>query len=110
MQNDEATENVWDLLYDYCNFHEIGYLSEIRDIDHKTFDDFMGYTVKFPMGESFLLNIYSKKRFMVKSNEVNIQINAKDVLRLIGCLKKFIVVGRNLNLYCGENLQIAPSS
>lgn len=87
MQNDEATENVWDLLYDYCNFYEIGYLSEIRDIDHKIFDDFMGDTVKFPMGESFLLNIYSKKRFMVKSNEVNIQINAKDVLRLIGCLK-----------------------
>ena len=58
MSDDEAREDISDLLYDYCAFRGTGYLSESNP---ETLDLLKSYdtNINYPMGEAFYINHYS---------------------------------------------------
>ena len=118
LQNDEASENVWDLLYDYCNYYGLAYLRDFRDFNDKLMDDVMGDSFNYPMGDIFELCIpFRYKKPMTKffsffpfnkKSEIILLINANEVYKLIGELKNFIIYTNNFILKCDNEIKIVP--
>lgn len=118
LQNDEASENVWDLLYDYCNYYGFAYLRDIRGFSDRLMDDVKGFSFKFPMGDIFELFIpfkYKKDKTKIislfcfsKRSGVVILINKNEVYRLIGHLTKFTIIANNFILKCDDEIRIIP--
>jgi len=113
LKDKEASENTWDLIYDYCHFYGNASLSDDRDFSEKLKADYERESINYPMGRVFTLNLFLKSRncwwtFSPKRRERIIQviINTDKVNHLKGNLKEFIVYADDWNLICGENFQI----
>jgi hypothetical protein len=55
LTGEEASKNVWNLLYDYCHFYGYASLSDFRDFTEKLLADYEGEAYTYPMGRVFAL-------------------------------------------------------
>ena len=113
----EATQVVWDLLNDYCNYYGYGYLSDLRDFAQQLTDDPAGDSYKYPAGQVFALNYFVKParwwwQYTRKMNgrTVSLIIIAKNVHRLVGDLTNFTVFAKDFRINCGPSFGIYPST
>jgi hypothetical protein len=112
---DEAVQEVWDLLYDYCNYYGYGYLSDLRNFAQQLTDEPVGDSHKYPMGQVFALNHFVKPvrwwwKYTRKMNgrTVSVIIVAKNVYRLVGDLTNFTVYAKEFRMNCGVSFGIYP--
>lgn len=115
LKGKKASENIWDLLYDYCHFFGFAFLTDLRDYPEKFTADYKGELYSYPMGRVFALNHFMKSAKMWwKFNNKNIGrtvrviIDINKVNRLQGSLSEFIVTTNNYKLFCGINFEIHP--
>jgi hypothetical protein len=57
LRDQEARDNAWDLLYDYCALCGIGYLVDLRSEVGTIFADLAGDSYTYPMGRIFGLRV-----------------------------------------------------
>jgi hypothetical protein len=112
---DEAVQEVWDLLSDYCNYYGYGYLSDLRDFAQHLTDNDVGDSYKYPMGQVFALNHFVKPARWwwqytrkMKGRAVSLVIVAKNVYRLVGDLTNFTVYAKDFRVNCGPSFGIYP--
>ena len=113
---DNASKNVWDLLYDYCVYYRYGNLSDLRDFEHRLIDNHVGNDLTYPMGQVFALNYFVKPRswwwkyvHKMSGRSIRVVVVSADVYRLVGDLTDFIVYAKNFHLRCGRDFAIFPS-
>lgn len=110
----DAQENIWDLLYDYCNYYGHSYLSDPRSEISKIVDEFVGDSLLYPMGKVFLLNHlvkphkwYWKYIFKMRNRHIKILISVDKVSRITGNLTQFkIALDNGTILNCGRDILI----
>lgn len=117
LKEEEATENVWDLLYDYCFYYGCGYLADIRSDLGKTFADYVGNSYTYPMGKAFTLNLCKPPttfldKFLNRSKKQvqTIPIYVKEAKRIVGNLKESVVYFENFKMTLKENFNITTNS
>lgn len=112
---DEASQNVWDLLYDYCDYHRYAYLSDLRDPVKKIVDDYEGNSYTFPMGRVFVLEHFVKPArwwwkytHKMSSRTIRLIIPSENVCRLVGDLINFVIFTKGSMMRCGHDFDIFP--
>jgi len=116
--DDEATENVWSLLYDHCRFYEHKlFLSDLRDDVEKFLSDYEGDSPSGPMGSVFTIDSFvnfSKKQWISiykkKDFKVRFYINSEKIQQIEGSLDNFTVLADDYTLVCNDELLIFPHS
>ncbi len=112
----EASENVWDLLYDYCDCYKKGRLSKIQNdpvTDLLAEVAFGSYA--YPMGPRFLLEIASHGGSFLgwvlrKRRYTQVLIDAPAVSRITGTLEHFRVMMGGMVIDCGPTLTLVPAA
>lgn len=101
----KASENIWDLLYDYCHYNKFGEIIDMRDHIDKMLDL---NSYNYPQGKKFVLKFnedknkwwdFFKKK---KENNVNIIVDINKVNIISGTLTDFKVDTDTYTLYCSE--------
>lgn len=117
LKGKEASENVWDLLYNYCHFYGHAFLSDSRDFSEKLIADYEGELYSYPMGKVFAINHFIKfvKWWWKFTHKVNrkttrVIIDSMKVNCLKGNLKEFEVYFDNYKLLCDKNRKILRSA
>jgi hypothetical protein len=116
MEWDEARENVWDLLCDYCDYSGYGRLKDFREPFERLIEDReYGDAHTHPMGRIFSLEHYVRPgrwwwRYTHKmgGRTVRIIIISNTVTRLVGTLSGFTIVTPSLQINCGDDFDILP--
>ena len=115
MVGDDATQEVWDVLYSYCHLYGFTKLVDLRDSSSKIYEDFMGYSSIKPMGDMFALtHIISPVKWFwpIKrnTNGICVIIKTAEVLRIEGELSSFKLHTKSYTLLCGKILEVMPRS
>ena len=112
---DDASRNVWDLLYDYCHYYGYAYLSDLRDFTQKLADDYEGDSYAYPMGQLFaLIHLVKPTRRWWKYTHkmtgriVKLIIISENVHRLVGDLTNFTIFTKDFQIRCGRDFEILP--
>ena len=115
ISGDEAAQEGWELLCDYCDYHRYGYLSDLGDYAPQLTDDSTEESPRIPVGQIFVLNHLVKPsrwwwRYTRKMSgrTVSLVIVAKNVNRLVGDLTNFTIYAKDLRISCGPNFSIYP--
>ncbi|UHA72045.1 hypothetical protein [Paenibacillus sp. 481] len=112
LQNEDAQQNIWDLIYDYCAYYDCGYPSDLRDEVEYLQDDFQGVNFLFPQGKKFGLNHnvrplrwwkYGKKK---KGITIRTIIDSTKIKRVVGDLSEFVVEFDDHIMTCGKNFEV----
>ena len=105
----DASENVWDLLYDYCYYYGITIVRDLRDFTTKLEESYEGLDYNYPMGKIFVLDCYikplnrSRKSIFNKIRpNVSILVNCNNTERLTGELRDFIIFSRDFIVRCND--------
>jgi len=112
LKGEEAQDNLWDLIYDYCYYYRNCYLKDIRSVEDKIADDYSNRSYRLPMGKTFLLVHEAKpqKWFDILSNKVGkqieVKINMEEVVEISGTLENFTIITSRYNIDCNKNLRI----
>lgn len=116
-KEEEARENVWDLIYDYSSLYGFSFLEDMRGSTDKFLEDYLGLSMIYPMGKTFVLAFSAKqspirlKKFFSKNiSLIRLAINIECVKRIIGELSDFIIDHNNIRIRCYQNLEIIPIS
>jgi len=95
---EEASLNVWDLLYDFSSYYGYSYLKDFRDFSDKLEADYSGELFLYPMGKEFSFNHFVKPqkwwwkyRYKMKGRSVELIIDTQKVIRIDGNLKDFTI-------------------
>lgn len=113
LRGKEASENAWDLLYDWCSLRGYSYLSDTRSEVEQLVSGWSANSFQYPMGRSFSLNhrvfeqrswwrVFSRPSYRT----VAVHIDIDEVTQLIGTLDRFVVLGSRIALICDHDLQI----
>jgi hypothetical protein len=112
----DASENVTDLLLDWCRLYGAGYLSDSRDFVQKMTDDYSGNSLAYPLGAEFVFNAMLRpKTFgwgrLLKYSGQNFRllIRIGNVYRLKGDLSQFILISKNFSVKIGNDITILPN-
>jgi hypothetical protein len=115
LKGQDATANVWDLLYDYGCFHGCSYVCDLRPQDQHSLSDLLGDSFAFPMGKVFAFKHNVKSRgflngfLLGRNRSVTVVINADRVSRLRGNLERFEVLTDHIDMRCDGSLTLVPS-
>ncbi|WP_172249968.1 hypothetical protein [Saccharibacillus deserti] len=112
LQDSEAKEGVFDLLYDYCAFRRCGFLSKNQNDDYeldilKDYDEFI-----YPLGLQYYLNLFAPPTKLLnrilnkKSVSSRILIDVNHIIRVKGELRGFVVETDKEFLKCGEIFEV----
>lgn len=112
-EGEEASLNVWDLLYDHCVYYGNSFLQDHRDFQEKLSSDYEGESLIYPMGKNFTLNyrIKDTKRLWLFQRKISyrliqIVITTNKVYHIVGTLSNFKIYTKSFNLTCNENIEI----
>jgi hypothetical protein len=112
---DEASQNVRDLLNDYCDFYGHGYLSDVRPVTQRLSDDYHGDSFAYPMGKVFVLNHHVnpgrwwwRYTHIMSGRTIRLIIASKEVERIEGDLMSFTIQTKGFLMKCGQDLEIIP--
>jgi len=97
LSDKQACKNVFDLLHDYCHYNKIGGLEDIRNLQGKLKDDYLGESFPYPLGKVFKINFMVKKGYL-KSAEVSLLINSLQIKKLKGNLDNFVLINKNSSI------------
>lgn len=96
--NEEASQNIWDLLNDFSAYYGYSYLKDYRDFSDKLKDDHSGENYLYPMGKVFSFNHFVKPakwwwkyRYRMKGRSIELLIDINKVRRMNGNLKDFYI-------------------
>lgn len=113
LKDKEAFENVWELLYDYCNIYGYSFLSDSREFSEILEADYKGESGTYPMGRCFTLNHLVKPnrwwwRFLhnMTGRIIQVQINTSKVRRIMGNLQEFEIHFAGHKLVCGKKMEV----
>ncbi|WP_044302344.1 hypothetical protein [Rhodopirellula sallentina] len=110
LEGDEASNNVWDLLYDYCNLSSAASLIDIRNNEQRDIDNFMNNSYTHPMGKVFAIEAMGPKRWFKRQAGVRVIINAERVSAVHGTLSNFTFVSDGVRIHCSKNLTVGGLS
>lgn len=115
---DEAQENAWDLLYDYCHLHGYAKLTDIRSRDpgREDWEDVSGEAYYYPMGRVFALDHplapaswWWRYTHRMRGRLVRIIIDSRLVERLAGSLDSFSISTHGYQIRCGRHFEVLPA-
>jgi len=118
LKDKEASENVWDLLYDYCTLYWYAFLSGSYELDlsEKLEADYNLELYRYPMGKVFNLNHFVKPKkwwwkytYKMKWRVIQVTINTDTVTHIKWNLKEFTIYMWNFKIIFGEKLSISTS-
>lgn len=109
----DASENAWDLLWDFCHFYGYAFLSDLRDTPNRLAADLENDSYLYPMGRIFALDHVVRPgrwwwRFAHKmvGRKVTLLINTARVRQLSGSLAEFELNSDSFRLFCGKDILI----
>lgn len=112
LSNEDASENVVDLLYDYCYLHGQSYLSEVRE-DQGGYPSMHIASDDPPISKIFALNHWIQprrwwRRFLKPNGgrEISIFIDREVVFRLMGTLDNFALLGDRMCIRCARHISL----
>ncbi|OME41444.1 hypothetical protein [Paenibacillus odorifer] len=110
---EEACENLWDILYDYCAYYGSGYPSDHRDIEEQLFDEYNGSQFIYPQGKKFYLDYYApslslKGKFLrhKKGKIIRTLIDTRNVVRVVGTIDKFLIIFNDRMIRCSDTFEV----
>lgn len=111
----EASENIWDLLYDYSCIYGYTSVVDLRDTSDPLSIYLADDDYQYPMGKVFGFNHFGKsqKWWRNYSNKMDgrtlqVIINTQKINRIKGTLKAFIVEFDHYMMFCGKYIAIKP--
>lgn len=111
----DASDNVWDLLYDYCHYYGCGYLSDLRDFSQQLMDQYFSDPLRYPMGKVFSFNHFVPPRKWwwkyvrrTTGRMLRLVIVTEHVRRLTGELTDFVVQTTSHLIRCAGDMNILP--
>jgi len=110
LAGENAQNNIWHLLYDYCLCYGHALLSDPRSDHKQMMDDLMGNTTQsLPTGNIFSLLIRTKpyKFTLKKAPKVRILIDAEKAVKIVGQLSNFAIYFENNSVIsCSDNITV----
>ncbi|SDO14954.1 hypothetical protein SAMN04487897_1099 [Paenibacillus sp. yr247] len=113
LSGEEASDNLWDLVYDYCAYHGSGYTSDARNFVEQLGDDYMGDNYLYPQGKVFYLDHYAapynlrwKLLRRKKGKIIRTVIDARNVVRVVGSIDEFSIIYKDKIVKCGEIFEV----
>ncbi|WP_339249086.1 hypothetical protein [Paenibacillus sp. FSL P2-0136] len=113
LRGEEACENLWDILYDYCAYYGSGYPSDKRDIEEQIFDEYNESQFIYPQGKVFYLDHYApslslKGRLLRRKKGMIIRtlIDTRNVVRVIGTVDKFLIIFNDKMIRCSDEFEV----
>jgi len=111
LRGQEAQENAWDLLYDYCALTRIGNLEDTRSEVHAILAEYAGDSYTYPMGRIFALRVPGrhslasllqlKPRPMLK-----LDVDTSKIVSASGTLEDFCLQFRHCTFKCGKEFSV----
>ena len=116
LTNEEAVNNVWDLLSDYCFYYGHALLTDTRGGQQQMIDELNGDTSYYlPMGNIFALTVkakhnnFSLRTAFKNTPQTDILINANKITRIAGRLVWFDIYFDNSSvIHCHNNISVKP--
>jgi len=104
-RDQEARDNVWSLLYSYCDFRQIGYLIDFRSEIASIIADYAGDSHANPMGQVFGLRVRTEHTLasflrLRQRPMVTIVVDTSQVMRAYGTLAEFSIEFRHWTFDC----------
>lgn len=96
----EAKENLFFLLNDYCNYFKNSNLVDVRDIQEKILQSITGDDFEYPIGKVFLLN----------HGSVYIVVAVNDVQKISGSLLDFTIKLNERKIRLSKKIYVSNSS
>ena len=114
LRDQEARENAWDLLYDYCALYNIGELVDLRSENGAIIADLVGDSYTYPMGRIFgvrVLGAYTLASFfhLRPRSAVTLVVDTSQVVRACGVLTSFQLECRHCAFHCGKDFSVVLS-
>lgn len=114
LRDQEARENAWDLLYDYCAVYNIGELVDLRSENGAIIADLVGDSYTHPMGRIFgvrVLGAYTLASFfhLRPRSGVTLVIDTSQVISACGVLTNFRLECRHCAFHCGQDFNVVLS-
>ena len=114
LRDQEARDNAWDLLYDYCALYRIGYLVDLRSKIGSIFADLAGDSYIYPMGRIFGLRVLGGHTlgslFHVRPRSaVTLIIDMSQAVRAYGTLATFLLEFRHCTFNCRQDFSVVLS-
>ncbi|MCZ8013840.1 MAG: hypothetical protein O9319_14625 [Gemmatimonas sp.] len=114
---DEASKDVWDLLYDWCSRTGGGYLADERDEHGKLMAMWSSDAYSHPMGRIFTINhrvpvpqAWWRQLISPRYSTVKIFIDVSQIRSLVGTLDRFVVAGAGFAIIFSENVRVVFGS
>jgi hypothetical protein len=114
LRDQEARDNAWDLLYDYCALYGIGYLVDLRSEIGTIFADLAGDSSRYPMGRIFGLRVLGGHTlasfFHLRPRlAVTLIIDTSQAVRAYGTLTTFQLEFRHCTFNCRKDFSVVLS-
>jgi len=114
LRDQEARDNAWDLLYDYCAFYRIGELVDLRTESGAILADLVGDSYTYPMGRIFGMRVLGTNTvvssfYLRPRPTVTLVIDTSQVVRACGVLSNFQVECQHCVFHCGKDLSVVLS-
>ncbi|MFD2878802.1 hypothetical protein ACFTAO_27175 [Paenibacillus rhizoplanae] len=113
LRGEEACENLWDILYDYCAYYGSGYPSDKRDIEERIFDEYNESQFIYPQGKVFYLYHYApslslKEKLLKQKKGIIVRnlIDTRNVMRVVGTLDKFLIMFNDRVIRCSDVFEV----
>jgi hypothetical protein len=110
---EEAMENTWEILYDYCNYWGHSVLVDLRDTSTRVSDSYSHRDFLYPMGKVFLIvhNVQPHRWWWsitqnMEDRQIKMTIDVNKVTRIKGTLDNFELYIGDLKLVCNKDLEI----
>lgn len=109
LRDKSARQNIWDVLYDYCDLTSNATLSDTRSPDQSLNHALTGDWYTQPMGKVFCLNFHVRKTWW-SSTQLTIPIDCEAVESIDGKLSNLTITLSWGRLCLGQTLQVIPRS
>jgi hypothetical protein len=115
IRDQEARDNAWDLLYDYCALYKIGELVDLRSEMGAVIADLAGDSHTYPMGRIFGLRVLGGHTvasfFRLRPRSViTLVIDTSQLVRACGILTTFRLEFRHCTFHCGKDFRVVLSA
>ena len=111
LRGQEAADNAWDLLYDYCAFRHIGYLMDLRSEIGSIVADYGGDSAANPMGRIFGLRVSTGHTLasffhLRRRSKVTVIVDTSQAVRAYGILAGFRIEFRHWAFDCRKEFSV----
>ena len=111
LRGQEAADNAWDLLYDYCSFRHIGYLANLLSEVESVIADYVEVSAANPMGRTFGLRVstghtHASFFHLRQRPKVTVIVDTSQAVRAYGTLAGFRIEFRHWAFVCRKEFSV----